>query len=85
MKQSYQPSSLLVALGVLGLLGVVATLVASGPQRFFANWLIWFLFLLTVGLGALFIVAMHRENIRRKLGISSVAELSSFAIRNGLF
>ena len=31
----------------------------AGPARFWANWLVWFLFLLTLALGALFLVALE--------------------------
>ncbi len=43
----------------LGLVGVGATYPVAGPARFWANWLLWFLFLLTIGLGSLFIVALE--------------------------
>ena len=49
----------LVPLSILGLAGMATTLVVDGYQRFFVNWVIWFLFLLTIGLGALFIVALE--------------------------
>jgi len=49
----------LVVLGLLGAVGAAATFFIDGPERFFTNWLIWFLFLLTVGLGSLFIVALE--------------------------
>ena len=41
-------------------LGVVGGLrLSAGPERFWANWILWFLFLFTVGLGCLFIVALE--------------------------
>lgn len=43
----------------LGALGVVLTFVVSGPARFFLNWVLWFVFLVSVGLGALFVVALE--------------------------
>lgn len=42
----------------VGALGVVASFFLVEPQRFWANWLLWFLFLLTIGLGSLFIIAL---------------------------
>ena len=42
-----------------GLAGVVATCLAAGWGRFWINWILWFLFLLTIGLGCLFIVALE--------------------------
>ncbi len=49
----------LTAAAVLGFAGMVATVVVSGWERFWVNWIIWFLFLLTIGLGCLFIVALE--------------------------
>ena len=46
-------------MAALGLAGLAATYMLAGPERFWANWLLWFLFLLTIGLGALFIVALE--------------------------
>jgi hypothetical protein len=43
----------------VGLAGVVAAGLLEGRERFFANWILWFLFLLTVGLGCLFFVALE--------------------------
>lgn len=44
---------------VLGLTGVVATYATTSPARFWANWLLWFVYLLSIALGALFIVALE--------------------------
>jgi hypothetical protein len=44
---------------VLGLLGVGASYALSGAERFWANWVLWFVYLLTISLGALFIVALE--------------------------
>src|SRR5271157_1248682 len=43
----------------IGLAGIVAAFLLSGRERFWANWILWFLFLLTIGLGSLFIVALE--------------------------
>ena len=49
-----------LAVGTVAVLtGVVATSFVSGWERFWVNWIIWFLFLLTIGLGCLFIVALE--------------------------
>jgi len=48
----------LAAGAAAGLAGVAASFV-SGRERFWANWVLWFLFLLTIGLGCLFIVALE--------------------------
>ena len=52
------PAALLGML-ILGGLGVVATWFNSGPERFWANWILWFLFLFTLALGCLFLVALE--------------------------
>lgn len=49
-----------LAVGCLvGFAGIALTLLFSGPERFWINWIVWFLFLLTTGLGCLFIVALE--------------------------
>jgi hypothetical protein len=45
--------------GGVGAVGVIATLLFSNAERFWANWILWFLFLLTIGLGCLFLVALE--------------------------
>jgi len=54
--RSFNPLHL--ALGLVGLAGVAGAYFVD-PQRFGANWLIWTLALLSVSLGALFIVALE--------------------------
>jgi hypothetical protein len=49
----------LIILAVLGLAGTVVTFLVSGWERFWINWILWFLFLLTIGLGCLFIIALE--------------------------
>ena len=44
---------------LLGLAGIIATFFVSGWERFWINWILWFLFLLTIGLGCLFIIALE--------------------------
>lgn len=48
----------LAAMAVLGLGGAAATYVIEGASRFWMNYLLWFLFFLTMGLGALFMVGL---------------------------
>lgn len=43
----------------LGFLGLVGTYVLAGAHRFWINWVLWFLFLLTPILGCLFLVALE--------------------------
>jgi hypothetical protein len=45
---------------LLGAGGAAAVYLGEGPARFWANWLVWTLYLLTLGLGNLFIVALER-------------------------
>ena len=42
-----------------GAAGMALTWVQAGPQRFWSNWILWFLFLATLGLGCLFLVALE--------------------------
>ena len=46
-------------LTLLGGLGMAAVCVAGELQRFWANWILWFLFLYTLALGCLFLVALE--------------------------
>ncbi len=50
---------LLIGMTLLGALGVIAAYFQAGPERFWANWLVWFLFLFTLALGCLFLVAIE--------------------------
>jgi hypothetical protein len=52
--------NLLLAVTVLGGIGAVGVYFSAGPARFWANWLIWTLYLLTIGLGSLFLVVLER-------------------------
>jgi hypothetical protein len=52
--------NLLLLMVVLGGAGSAAAYASVGPERFWANWLVWTLFLLTLGLGNLFLVALER-------------------------
>jgi hypothetical protein len=58
-----------------GLLGVLATLSVLGPERFWINWILWFLFVLTTGLGCIFIVALeHLVGARWSVPLRRVPE-----------
>jgi len=59
MRSETTNSPILMALTALGLVGVVASFAISTPERFWANWIVWFLFLFTLALGCLFIVAIE--------------------------
>ena len=66
----------------LGVAGVIATFLVHGWGRFWINWIVWFLFLLTIGLGCLFIVALeHVVGARWSIPLRRVPErLSSLAL-----
>ena len=72
-------------IAAIGLLGIIATFLFAGGERFWANWILWFLFLLTIGLGSLFIVALeHVVGAKWSIPLRRVPErLSSFAILMG--
>lgn len=42
MSQNKNTSTLIWGATALGALGVVATYAAAGPERFWANWILWF-------------------------------------------
>jgi hypothetical protein len=44
---------------LVGFAGIAMTFLFSSPERFWLNWIVWSLFLLTTGLGCLFIVALE--------------------------
>ena len=46
-------------LTALGGAGVLAGFLVHGPARFWANWIVWFLFLFTTALGCLFLVGLE--------------------------
>jgi len=58
--RSFMVRNLLVAFTLLGAAGAAGVYLGAGPARFWANWLVWTLFLLTLGLGNLFLVALER-------------------------
>jgi hypothetical protein len=68
-----------------GLAGVLATGFAAGWERFWANWIVWFLFVLTIGLGGLFLVALeHVVGAKWSVPLRRVPErLSSLALLMG--
>ena len=52
--------NLLLAVTVVGATGTAGVYVSVARERFWINWLLWTLFLLTLGLGNLFLVALER-------------------------
>jgi len=70
---------------IVGLVGIMSASRVFGAERFWANWILWFLFLLTIGLGCLFIVALeHVVGARWSIPLRRIPErLSSLAILMG--
>jgi hypothetical protein len=69
----------------IGLVGVVAAFVSASPERFWINWILWFVFLLTIGLGCLFIVALeHVVGARWSIPLRRIPErISSLVLLMG--
>ena len=59
MSQTPKKSPLLLGAVGLGALGVLGTYATAGHDRFWANWVLWFVLMFTLGLGSLFIVALE--------------------------
>ena len=51
MRPESTSSHFLLGITALGFLGVTATYLTAGLERFWANWLLWFLFVFTLALG----------------------------------
>jgi hypothetical protein len=56
---SARTKNLLRGAMALGAIGIVAAYFQAGLERFWANWLLWFVLFFTVSLGSLFIVALE--------------------------
>lgn len=68
-------TKILVIGTAVGLAGVAAAWLLSGPERFWANWILWFLFVLTIALGCLFLVALeHVVGARWSIPLRRVPE-----------
>jgi hypothetical protein len=67
---------------IVGFAGIALAFFTSGAERFWINWIIWFLFLLTTGLGCLFIVALeHVVGARWSIPLRRIPErLSSLIV-----
>jgi hypothetical protein len=78
-------STKLLAATAAGMAGMVATFLVAGRERFWANWIIWFVFVLTTGLGCLFIVALeHVVGAKWSVPLRRVPErLSSLVLLMG--
>ena len=67
--------SLLISATLLGGVGVALTYVKAGHERFWINWIYWFVLLITISLGSLFIVALqHLVSARWSIPIRRVPE-----------
>jgi hypothetical protein len=60
MNRPSLPGTVLVLMTAVGGVGTAGAFLWADRQRFWANFLLWFLFLLTIGLGSLFTVALNR-------------------------
>jgi len=66
---------MIFAMTGLGALAVAVSYFAVGPQRFWANWLVWMLMLMSAGLGALFLVGLeHLTSARWSVPLRRTAE-----------
>lgn len=75
MSQNKNASPLLWGATALGGLGVLATYLLVGHERFWANWILWFVLMFTLGLGALFIVALeHLVSARWSVPVRRIPE-----------
>jgi len=75
MTQNNKNATLLWSAVALGALGVLATYFVAGHARFWANWVLWFILMFTLGLGALFIVALeHLVSARWSVPIRRIPE-----------
>ena len=74
MSAPSSPKLLWCATVVGGALALAAYAV-EGPARFWANWVVWFLFLFTLALGALFLVALeHLVSARWSVPLRRIPE-----------
>ena len=74
-QESPKSPNLLIAATLLGGVGVAWSYLASTPERFWVNWIYWFVVLFTVGIGNLFIVALqHLVSARWSIPIRRVPE-----------
>src|SRR5882672_9453886 len=71
-----------LGIALLGGIGVVAAWLTGDPLRFWVNWIYWLMVIITVGLGALFIVAIeHLCGARWSVPLRRAAErLSSLLL-----
>ena len=74
-QQNRSTTNLLRGTLAIGAVGVVAAFLKASPERFWANWLLWFVLLFTVGVGSLFIVALeHLVNAKWSVPIRRIPE-----------
>ncbi|GLH70630.1 membrane protein [Geothrix rubra] len=74
-QQNRSTTNLLRGTLAIGAVGVVAAFLKASPERFWANWLLWFVLLFTVGVGALFLVALeHLVNAKWSVPIRRIPE-----------
>jgi hypothetical protein len=65
----------------IGFAGVVGAFFFAGRERFWINWILWLVFLLTIGLGCLFVVALeHVVGARWSIPLRRIPERLSSLI-----
>jgi hypothetical protein len=75
MSQNKPASSLPWIAMALGALGVLGSYAAADHARFWANWVLWFVLMFTLGLGALFLVALeHLVNAKWSVPVRRIPE-----------
>jgi len=75
MSQNKNTSTMLWGAVILGAIGVLGSYRAAGLERFWANWVLWFVLMFTLGLGSLFIVALeHLVNAKWSVPVRRIPE-----------
>ena len=75
MSQNKHSSNLLWAATALGALGILGSYATVGHERFWANWVFWFVLMFTLGLGSLFLVALeHLVNAKWSVPVRRIPE-----------
>jgi hypothetical protein len=75
MSPNKNTSPLLWGATALGALGVLASYAVAGHERFWANWVLWFVLMFTLGLGSLFLVALeHLVNAKWSVPVRRIPE-----------
>jgi hypothetical protein len=75
MSRNTNASPLLWGAMAIGAAGALASYTFAGHERFWINWIFWFVLMVTLGLGALFIVALeHLVSARWSVPVRRIPE-----------